>query len=103
MADVLKQQVELMGPNNPRVCISGYLAPMYAAKEVLNRKERQQYRYTIQGGDPEASDKEDAEEKEEEEEEDNAATESESEAEEGATPDASGEDRVEDAEPPSGI
>ena len=100
MADVLKQQVELLGPNNPRVCISGYLAPLYAAKEVLNRKERQQYRYTIQGGDPEASDKEEAEE-EEEQEEDNTATESDSGAEEEATPEVSGEDRVEGAEPPS--
>ena len=98
LADVLKQQVELLGPDNPRVCISGYLAPLYAAKQVLNRKERQQYRYTIQGGDPEASDKE---EEEEEEEEEDTATESESGAEEEATPEVSCEDRVGGAEPSS--
>ena len=64
--------------------------PLYAAKEVLNRKERQQYRYTIQGGDLEASDKEE----EEEEEENDTATESESGAEEEATPEVSCEDRL---------
>jgi hypothetical protein len=96
MAEVLKQQVKLMGPKNPKVCLSGYLAPIFGAKRVLTQKESQQYQYTIQGGDPEAS-----EEKEEEEEKE-AATETESEAKEDATPDTSGEDQVEDTEPPSG-
>jgi hypothetical protein len=54
LAEVLAQQVRLMGPNNVRVCLSGYLAPIYAAKKVLTRREAQSYRYTIQGGDPEA-------------------------------------------------
>jgi hypothetical protein len=50
----MAQQVKLMGPSNLKVCLSGYLAPIYAAKKVLTWKEGQDYPLTLHGGDPEA-------------------------------------------------
>jgi hypothetical protein len=55
LEEVMAQQVKLMGPRNVKVCLSGYLAPIYAAKQVLTRKEGQDYRLTQDGGDPEAN------------------------------------------------
>jgi hypothetical protein len=52
LADVLAQQVKLMGPKNLKVCLSGYLASIYSVKKVLTRREVQDYRYTREGGDP---------------------------------------------------
>jgi hypothetical protein len=49
LAEVLAQQVKLMGPKNLKVCLAGYLAPIYSAKNCLTRKEVQNYQYTIQG------------------------------------------------------
>jgi hypothetical protein len=90
LAEVLAQQVRLMGPKNLKVCLAGYLAPIYAAKKVLTHWEAQSYQYTIQGGDPEAD-----KDKEEEEEEEESATETESETDQEATPKTSGEEQEE--------
>jgi hypothetical protein len=94
LAEVLAQQVKLMGPKNLKVCLAGYLAPIYSAKNCLTRKEVQNYQYTIQGGDLEA------EEAKEEEEESTTETESDLETDPESTPETSGEEK--EADPPSG-
>jgi hypothetical protein len=94
LADVLAQQVKLMGPKNLKVCLSGYLAPIYSAKKVLTQREAQDYRYTIQGGDL------DAKEAKEEEEESATETESDPETDPEPTPETSSEEQ--EVEPPSG-
>jgi hypothetical protein len=96
LADVLAQQVKLMGPKNLKVCLLGYLAPIYSVKKVLTRREVQDYRYTREGGDP------DAEEAKEEEEESATETESDPESDPEPTPDTSGEWQEQETEPPSG-
>jgi hypothetical protein len=80
-----------MGPKNLKVCLVGYLAPIYSAKNCLTRKEVQNYRYTIQGGDPEA------EEANKEEEESATETESDQETNPESTPETSGEEKEADA------
>jgi hypothetical protein len=61
MEDVMAQQVKLLGPGNLKTCLSGYLAPIYPAKMVLTRKEAQDYRLTLDRGDPEADEEADEE------------------------------------------
>jgi hypothetical protein len=46
LEDVIAQQVKLMGPKNLRVCLAGYLAPIYKHQEVFTLKEKQNYRLT---------------------------------------------------------
>jgi hypothetical protein len=91
LAEVLAQQVKLMGPKNLKVCLEGYLAPIYSAKNCLTRKEVQNYRYTIQGGDPKAK------AAKEEEEESATETESDQEMDPESTPETSGEEKEADA------
>ena len=72
------QQVKLMGPKSLRVCLVGYLAPIYKKKDVLTRVKKQEYRFTSQEG---GLDEEVAEEKEDQfatEVESNTETESDS-------------------------
>jgi hypothetical protein len=49
--EVIDQQIRLLGPNNLNSSLPGYLAPIYAAKEVLTWKERATYWLTQKGGD----------------------------------------------------
>jgi hypothetical protein len=94
LADLLAQQVKLMGPKNLKVCLSGYLASIYSAKKVLIWREVQDCRYTREGGDP------DAKETKEEEEESATETDSDPETDPEPTPEMSSEEQ--EAEPPSG-
>jgi hypothetical protein len=94
LAEVLAQQVKLMGPKNLKVCLVRYLAPIYSAKNCLTRKEVQNYQYTIQGGDPEAQ------EAKEEEEESATETESDPETDLESTLETSGEEK--EMDPPIG-
>jgi hypothetical protein len=52
LEDVVANQVKLLGPHNLHNCLSGYLAPIYFAKNVLTWAETQDYRLTQDGGDP---------------------------------------------------
>jgi hypothetical protein len=90
---LIAQQVKLMGPWNLKVFLSGYLAPIYAAKKVLNRKEAQDYRFTKEVADPEA--------KIADEEESEAETESDPDSDPEPTPDTSGEWQEQQLGPPS--
>jgi hypothetical protein len=49
---MIAQQVKTMGPKSPKVCLSRYLAPIYKHQGVLTREEKQKYRLTERGGDP---------------------------------------------------
>ena len=58
LEDVIAQQVKTMGPKSPKVCLAGYLAPIYKHEGVLTLKEKQNYRLTERGGDPDEMEKE---------------------------------------------
>jgi hypothetical protein len=93
LEEVIAQQVKLMGLKNLNVCLFGYLAPIYSAKNIFNRKEAQDYRFTKEGGDPEAekADKEGFE----------AEIESDPDSDLEPTPDTSGEWQEQQPGPPS--
>ena len=55
---VIAQQVKTMGPKSPKVCLSGYLAPIYKHQGLFTREEKQNYRLTERGGDPHGEEKE---------------------------------------------
>jgi hypothetical protein len=40
LEDVIAQQVKLMGPKSLRVCLAGYLAPIYKHQDVFTRAEK---------------------------------------------------------------
>jgi hypothetical protein len=52
LEDVMANQAKLLGPDNLHNCLSGYLAPIYYAKNVLIWSQTQDYRLTKEGGDP---------------------------------------------------
>jgi hypothetical protein len=50
LEDVMAQQVKLLGPDNPNNCLSGYLAPIYLAKNVLTLQEAQEDLEVLRSG-----------------------------------------------------